>query len=212
MDRAGLDLRLIVITDRRLAAPRSVPEIVRAAVTAGAPAIQLRDKTASARELALMAREIQPITRDHGALLFVNDRLDVALAVRADGAHLGPADLPIAAARSISPPGFLLGYSCDDPGEALQAQRAGADYIGCGALFGTRTKLDVAGEAIGSARLDEVARSVSIPVVGIGGITAANIARVASTGAAGAAVVSAIMTAEDPGRAVKKLLDAFSSR
>jgi thiamine-phosphate pyrophosphorylase len=205
----GLDLRLIVITDRDLAAPRSIVEVVAAAVEAGAPAIQLRDKRATASELAQAARTLLPIVRAAGALLFINDRIDVALAIGADGVHLGPHDLPLEAARRIAPPGFLIGCSTDDPDSARQAERDGASYIGCGAVFGTSTKSDLGAERIGLDRLDEVARAVSIPVVGIGGIDTGNVAGVAATGAAGAAVVGAVMAAEDPAGAVRRLLDAW---
>jgi thiamine-phosphate pyrophosphorylase len=200
------DLRLIVITDRGLAAPRDVMAVVQAALDAGAPAIQLRDKSATAADLLRQARALLPRTRAAGALLFINDRLDVALAAGADGVHLGPDDLPVAAARHIAPPGFLVGCSTDDPEVALRAEADGADYIGCGAVFGTRTKADVGTERIGVQRLDDVAAAVSIPVIGIGGITAGNVADVAASRAAGAAVVGAVMAAADPAAAVTALL------
>ena len=206
--RARPDLRLIVITDARIAAPRLVMDVVRAALRGGAPAIQLRMKDAPARDQLAAAIELRGYTRAAGALLFVNDRLDVALAAGADGVHLGPDDIPVAAARASTPPGFFIGYSTDDPERARDAERDGADYIGCGAVFGTRSK-DVGGEAIGTARVAEVARSAAIPVVGIGGIGTANIAQVAATGAAGAAVIGAVMSAEDPAAAVRELLAAF---
>lgn len=202
---SGPDLRLIVITDRRLAGARSIAAVVRAALSAGASAIQLRDKDATARELAEMTRLLLPLTMAARALLFVNDRLDVALACNADGVHLGPDDVPIPAARRIAPAPFLIGCSTDDPTRARQLERDGASYIGCGAVFGTSTK-DVAGERIGVARLDEVARAVSIPVVGIGGVNAGNIGEIARTHAAGAAVVSAVMEAPDPASATRELL------
>lgn len=204
------DLRLIVITDRDCAAPRRVIDVAAAALRGGAPALQLRDKVATARELAETARALLPIVRAHGALLFINDRLDVAMATGADGVHLGPHDLPVEAARRVAPPDFLIGASTDDPARALELQRAGASYIGCGAVFGTRTK-DVGTERIGLQRLDDVARSVNIPVVGIGGVTPENIADVAATRAAGAAVVSAVMSAEDPEETTRVLLSRMKS-
>lgn len=207
--RTAPDLRLIVITDRRLAAPRTIPDIVRAALDAGAPAIQLRDKTATASELVEMTRLLLPLARAAGALLFVNDRIDVALAAGADGVHLGPDDVPVAAARRIAPPDFLIGCSTDDPARARQLELGGATYIGCGAVFGTTTK-DVGGERIGLARLERVVRSVRIPVIGIGGIDVANIGEVRQAGAAGAAVVGAVMTADDPGAMTSRLLAAFA--
>jgi thiamine-phosphate pyrophosphorylase len=203
---SDLDLRLVVITDADLAAPRRLVDVVRAAVAAGAPAIQLRDKHATPRALAEQAYALLPIVRQHGARLFINDRLDVAMAVAADGVHLGPDDIPVAAARRVAPPELLIGYSADDTVEARQAERDGASYIGCGAVFGTTTKKEVGDEQIGTRRLDEVARAVTIPVVGIGGITVANIGEISATAASGAAVVGAVMAATAPGEAVAALL------
>lgn len=198
-------LRLVVITDRGLAHGRPVMEVVEAALRGGCRAVQLRDKNAPARELLVQARALLQVTRDHGALLFINDRADVALAAGADGVHLGPDDIPVAAVREWVGDRLLIGYSTDDPDRARRARADGADYIGCGAVFGTRTK-DVGGEAIGPERLDALARSVEIPVVGIGGITVANVGEVAATAAAGAAVVGSVMGAPDPEAVVRALL------
>jgi thiamine-phosphate pyrophosphorylase len=204
-------LRLVVITDRGLAAPRPLVEVVSAALAAGAPAIQLRDKHATGAEMLETARELRALTRSFGALLFVNDRLDVALAADADGVHLGPDDLPVSAVRQRVPRSFLVGYSTDDPTEARRAVADGADYLGCGAVYATGSKAD-AGEVIGLARLDEVARAVAVPVVAIGGITPARAPEVAGTGAAGVAVIGAVMKARDPGGAVAALLAPFAAR
>jgi thiamine-phosphate pyrophosphorylase len=206
----ALDLRLIVVTDRSQAAPRAVLDVVRAALAAGAPAIQLRDKEASARELAEAGLALLPHVRAVGARLFLNDRLDVALAVGADGVHLGPDDIPVSAARRIVPGHFLVGFSTDDPDVARDAAAAGASYIGCGAVFGTTTKTDVGTEQIGTGRLDAVARAVGIPVVGIGGIDLSNVAEVAATAAVGAAVVGAVMSAQDIASVVCGLIEPFN--
>jgi thiamine-phosphate pyrophosphorylase len=206
---SALDLRLVVITDRTLAAPAIVSDVIAAALAAGAPAVQLRDKNATARELFDQAVALLPVVCAHGARLFINDRMDVAIAARAHGVHLGPGDLPVAAARRAVPTGFLIGFSTDDPERARNAQRDGADYIGCGAVFGTTSKRDVAGERIGTAQLDRVARAVTIPVIGIGGIDASNVADVAATHAVGAAVIGAVMGSADPASAVRALLAAF---
>ncbi len=201
-------LRLIVITDGGLAAPRSVESVVRLALKAGAPAVQLRQKEASASELLPTAGRLRGLCHQHGALFFVNDRLDVALAAEADGVHLGPDDLPVAAARRIVPPGFLVGYSTDDPAEARRALDEGADYLGCGTVWPTGTKAD-AGEAIGPEGLRQVVEAVPIPVVGIGGITSERAGAIATTGAAGCAVIGAIMAADDPADATRRLLAPF---
>lgn len=204
----ALDLRLIVITDQRIAAPRAVDDVVLAALEAGAPAIQLRDKHATARELYKRALRLKALTTRFGALLFVNDRLDVALAAGADGVHLGPDDIPIAAARRAAPRPFLIGFSTDDPAEAARAVAAGADYIGCGAVFGTSSKADVASERIGPEGVAAVAGAVDVPVVAIGGITTENIHQLADTGAAGVAVIGAVMAAPDPAHATRLLLES----
>lgn len=202
------DLRLIVVTDERLAAPRPLRDVLSAALAAGAPAIQLRMKDAPAGEMAAVGTELRRLTREAGALLFVNDRLDVALSIGADGVHLGPDDLPVAAVRAAVPARFLIGYSTDDPAAARRAAHDGASYIGCGAVFGTVSK-DVGGERIGVARLDAVARAVPIPVVGIGGVDLRNVHEVAASAAAGVAVIGAVMAAPEPAAAVHGLLAAF---
>ena len=204
-------LRLIVITDRRLASPRSVTDVVASALDAGARAIQLRAKDACAATLFDLARALLQLTRPAGALLFINDRADVALAAGADGVHLGPDDLPVAAVRKASRPGLLIGYSTDDPRRAQDAQADGADYIGCGAVWSTGTK-DVGDEKIGLDGLERVAAAVNIPVIAIGGVTALRAREIPRTGATGVAVVGAVMAAEDPGAAVRALLEPFKER
>lgn len=197
------------MTDAALAAPRSVVEVVEAALGVGAPAIQLRNKGESARALHEIGGVIRALTDRSGALFFVNDRLDVALSLGADGVHLGPDDVPVPAARAVSPEGFLIGYSTDDPAEAKRAIGEGADYIGCGAVYRTSTKGD-AGAAIGVEGLGRVARSVDAPVVGIGGIDEGRVAEVAACGAAGVAVVGAVMRASDVATSVRRLLAPWS--
>ncbi|HEX8358757.1 MAG TPA: thiamine phosphate synthase [Longimicrobium sp.] len=206
-----MNLSLIVVTDPGVPAGRTLVDVVRAALRGGAPAIQLRAKDASARDTASLARELLIETRAAGALLFINDRVDVALATGADGAHLGDEDLPLAAARRIVPPGFLLGMSADSVELARQAERDGADYLGVGPVYGTASKAD-AGAPIGTARIAEVAAAVRIPIVGIGGIHPHNFAPVLRAGAAGVAVISAIMHAPDPEAATRALLNSEAQR
>ena len=208
-----IDLRLIVITDAGLAHPRSVTDVVAAALAAGAPAIQLRLKDAPAREIFRQGTALRALTEAAGALLFINDRVDVALAVGADGVHVGPDDLPVhavrAAARAAGRPRLLVGASTDDPATARRLVDAGAHSIGCGAVFGTTSKAEVGDERIGTDRLREVVAAVDRPVVGVGGITPDNVERVAETGAAGCAVISAVMGASDTAEAVRQLLRPF---
>lgn len=198
-------LRLIVVTDPDCGAGRTVMDVIRAALRGGAPAIQLRMKDAPAREMADVARALLAETRAADALLFINDRVDVALAVGADGAHVGQDDLPVAAARAIAPAGFLLGVSAETAELARAAQGDGADYVGVGPVYLTGSKAD-AGDAVGVERIAQVAAAVHIPVVGIGGITIANAPPILRAGAAGVAVISAVMRAADPQAAVRRLL------
>jgi len=201
-------LRVLVLTDRRLAGARDVRDVVGQALEAGARAVQLRNKGDSPRELLAVGRDLRVLTRARGALLFVNDRMDVALALEADGVHVGPHDLPVSEVRRITPSGFLIGRSADEPDVARRAVDDGADYIGCGTVWTTATKAD-AGAVIGIEGLTAVVRAVAVPVVAIGGITVARAVEVARTGAAGVAVVGAVMAAKDPGEAVRGLLEAF---
>ena len=196
---------LMVITHPRPACGRPIEQVVAECVDAGAPAVQLRDKTADSRALTATAARLRAITKSAGAALIVNDRLDVALATGADGVHLGPEDLPVPAARAIAPPDFIIGYSTDDPEEARRAAAAGADYLGVGAVFGTRSKPGLANEAIGPARVRLVREASRLPCLGIGGITLQNAPEVLETGA-GIAVLSTVMSASDPGAVVRELL------
>lgn len=196
----------MVLTDPRPASGRELPEVVAACLDAGVRAIQLRDKTAPAGDLVRTARRLLSLTRPARALLLVNDRLDVALAAGADGVHLGPDDLPVAAARDLAPPRFVIGFSTDDPERAASPELAGADYFGVGAVFGTRTKPGLDDEAIGPDRVAAVLAAARRPCVGIGGIGVDNASSVLATGA-GIAVLSAVMHARDPGVAARGLVD-----
>jgi thiamine-phosphate pyrophosphorylase len=208
-------LRLIVITDEALVRPRALPNVVREALAAGAPTIQLRLKGASARELLVAALTLIPIVRSAGGLFIVNDRLDVALAGGADGVHLGPDDQPVPDARAVAAEtlgaaadGFILGCSVDTADAAARAEAEGADYLGVGAVYATANKSD-AGYVIGLEILQRVVEAVSIPVVAIGGITPERANAVAETGACGTAVIGAVMGSPEPAEAVRALLSPF---
>ncbi len=214
-------LRLIVITDERLARPRSVAEVVEACVDAGATAIQLRDKSEDDGSVLGLARTLRGICSARGALFLVNDRLDIAFSAGAHGVHLGPDDLPPDAARRAvrhlfarggpnrpAPDGFLIGWSTDDPRAAADAASLGVDYIGCGSVFGTSTKREAAGERIGVEGLARVVEASPVPVVAVGGVTPDNAPEALRAGAAGVATVSAVMRAADPGAAVRAFLRA----
>jgi len=199
-------LRLIVITDAQSTIPGDIEARVEQALMAGAPSIQLRDKDRGIRELLPLAQRIRALTRDFDALFFVNDRLDLALAAEADGVHLGPADLPVSAVRAVVPDRFLIGSSVDNPEAARAAVAEGADYLGCGTVWATGSKQD-AGRTVGVEGLRRVVASVDVPVVAIGGINPERARLLPPTGAAGAAVITAVMSAPDPSEAVRLLLD-----
>jgi len=198
-----VDLRLYVITDRVLSG-RSHEAQAEAAIAGGATAIQLRDKTAPARVLVEVGERLAVLCRARGVVFIVNDRADVAMACGADGVHVGEDDLPVAAARRLLGPAKIVGASAGTVEAARRAEAEGADYLGVGAVFSTGTKAD-AGEAIGLEALARIARAVRIPVVGIGGITVENAAAVIRAGAAGVAVVSAVVAQPDIAAAARAL-------
>ena len=185
---------LYVITDAELGGGHLT--IARAALAGGAGILQLRDKSTAPHQLLPIARALRQLTLNAGCLFIINDRLDLAQACGADGVHLGPDDTSLAHARGALGPHALLGASCGTPAEALLAQRNGASYIGAGAVYATGTKLD-AGAPIGLAVLREITRITTLPVAGIGGITAANLGEVLQAGAKMACVISAITAAGD---------------
>jgi len=199
------DWRLYVITaGPAQARGRSHLEIATAAIRGGATAVQLRMKDAPAGAMMDAARAIAAECRDAGVAFIVNDRVDVALAAGAGGAHVGQDDLPAGAARALLGPALLLGVSAATVEEAEAARRAGADYVGVGPAYATATKVD-AGEAVGPARIREIAAACPLPVVGIGGITAENAGAVIRAGAAGVAVITAVTMAGDMTAATRRL-------
>jgi len=192
-------LRLYVITDRRL---RDEIESTRLALEGGATAIQLRIKDAPTLEMVKIGRELRRITQKHNSLLFINDRIDVALAVEADGVHLGPEDMPVSLARKMAP-NLIIGASAHTVEDALKAQKEGADYIGAGSVFPTTTKEDA--KPLGLEGLRRILQAVGIPVVAIGGINHENVREVLKLGVDGIAVVSAIMGAPDIKQATEEM-------
>jgi thiamine-phosphate pyrophosphorylase len=198
------DLLLYLCTDRRLSLGRPIGETVAAAVSGGVTVVQLREKDASSREFYETALELRALTRSLGVPLIINDRLDIALAVNADGLHIGQSDLPLEKARQLVGKSMFIGVSAGTPDKALAAERAGADYIGSGPVYPTGSKADV-GECIGTSGLAELCAAVRIPVVGIGGIKAENAGEVMRAGATGVAVISAIVSQPDIKAAARNL-------
>lgn len=198
--RANIDIRkwyLYVITDTVISHGLSHLEIAERALAGGADVIQLRDKAAGSRELYEVGRQLRELTRAHKVPFIVNDRLDIALAVDADGLHVGQDDLPAPITRRLLGPDKILGVSARNLSEALQACQEGADYLGVGPIFEARqTKAD-AGEPAGIQLIEAVRHNCPVPIVAIGGIHPGNAAQVIQAGADSLAVISAIVAAKD---------------
>jgi thiamine-phosphate pyrophosphorylase len=201
-------VRLMVLTDDALLKGRDAVDVCRRAVAGGATLIQVRSKTRPPVEVAGLARALVaalPVP------VLVNDRVDVALAAGAAGAHLGQDDPPLDRVRPVVPPGFLLGISVGSAAEAARVHDWPADYWSVGPCYATGTKTD-AGAALGVAGFAGLARRApaGVPVVAIGGITAANAAPLVHAGAAGVAVIAAVLGASDPERAARELAAALA--
>lgn len=190
---------LYLVTDRGLSLGRPLAGIVREAAAGGVTCVQLREKDASSRKMLALARELLAVLRPLGIPLIVNDRLDIALAAGAQGVHLGQRDMPLADARRLVPPDFIVGISAESVDDAVAAAAGGASYVAASPVFATPTKTDTA-PALG---LDGVAAlraalPAACPLVAIGGIHVDNAASVVAAGADGLAVVSGIMSAPSP--------------
>lgn len=187
-----------------------MPEAVELALQGGVRAVQLREKDLSSRELFELAIEMRKITSRHNALLFINDRLDIALAVDADGVHLGGESIPLQKARALMGQDRLIGVSCHDPVSAQNAQQRGADFITFGPVYFTPSKAPY-GDPVGAEKVRLVTAALTIPVFGLGGIKDSNVRQVMNAGARGISVISAILAAEDPCHAAEKLMASLSA-
>src|SRR2546422_10076406 len=197
-------------------APRRVPfpalvELVKSALTTGVRLFQLRMKTPHTGEFYDLAAQFCALVRAGGGTFIVNDRVDVAQAVGADGVHLGQEDLPLADARAIVGPDKLIGISTHTMKQALDADAGGADYIGFGPIFPTSTK-EHPDPVVGIAGLREVRAKVRVPIVAIGGITTKNVREVVAAGADCCAVISAVLSASNPGKAMAELVKAIEGK
>ena len=196
---------LVLVTDRNATAGRDLGDVVAAALDAGLPAVQLRDRDLPGRPLLALAERLRLLTARAGALLLVNDRVDVAVAAGADGVHLGGASMPVEVARRLLPPGALVGVSTHAVPEVAAAT---ADFAFFGPVHATPSKAAFRPPQ-GVARLREAVAVARIPVLAIGGITRPHIPDLRAAGAAGVAVIRAILSADDPGSATRALLEAL---
>jgi len=194
-----------LVTEEALSAGRTSEQIAAAALAAGIRIVQVREKEGTARRALEIALGLRAVTRERGALLLVNDRLDLAIAADADGVHLGQDDLPVATARAILGPDALIGLSITDPDQLGAPDVREADYLGVGAVFPTASKSDA--RYTGLELLAAARAAVDLPIVAIGGITAENAAATVRAGADVLAVISAITAAPDPRSAARRLLE-----
>jgi thiamine-phosphate pyrophosphorylase len=200
----AVDFRLYLITDRKVA--RSpLPEAVRLALEGGVRAVQLREKDLPVRELLSLARELRPITREFGAKLFINDRVDVAVAVDADGVHLGHQSIPVGAARKIVGTSMLIGVSTHNMEEAKAAQVGGADFITFGPIFETPSKANLM-HPVGVKGLSSVVSGVEVPIFALGGIKSGLIGDILASGSYGISMISAILGSKDIRKAAETMV------
>ena len=205
-------MKTYLVTQTDLSAGRSTQAVVEAAIAGGVDIVQVREKHATARERLAIARDLREPTAKAGVSLVINDRVDIALAADADGVHLGDSDLPVADARDLLGEEALIGRSVSTVEAAREAERAGADYLGVGAVYTTDSKdVDEDEQAIGLDVVRDITDAVDIPLVGIGGITPENAGDVAAAGADGVAVITAITQADDPQEATQNLATAVES-
>lgn len=209
--KAQPDYSIYLVTDDGCLQGRALIDCVCEALEGGVTLVQYRAKTASSAEMYAEAMQLKALCDSFNVPLIINDRLDIAMAVGAAGVHLGQDDLPCAAARKILGEDYIIGVSAHNPAEAKAALQSGADYLGCGAVFGTATKADV--KKLGTDGLAAICREKGLPVVGIGGVTADNYREVRAAGADGAAIVSGILAQPDiraTVRAIAKISQEFA--
>ena len=204
-----IDYSIYLLTDDTCLQGRPLLACVEEALGAGVTLLQYRSKYKDGGAMYQEALALKELCDRYHVPLIINDRVDVALAVGAAGVHVGQDDLPCRVVRNLVGDDFLIGVSAHNPEEAREAAAAGADYLGCGAVFGTATKAGVG--TLGLERLRSIRQAVSLPIVGIGGVKATNYGQVLATGANGAAIISGILAATDIGGEVAKFLRVKAS-
>lgn len=196
-----IDYGIYLITDSKIAKREDIPNIVEESIEGGCTIVQVREKSSSSLEFYKLAIKIREITKKHEVPLIINDRIDIALAVDADGVHLGQSDIPLKIAKKILPKDKIIGISASNLDDALKAEKDGADYLGVGAVFPTKTKKDT--DYVSLDLLKEIKEKVSIPIVAIGGIKENNVKELENMD--GVAIVSEIMGAKNPKEKTKAI-------
>jgi thiamine-phosphate diphosphorylase len=204
MQKIAVDYSLYLITDRELSMGRLTLSVVQSAVKGGVSCVQLREKNCSTFEFIEQALLLKDFLSDRNIMLIINDNLDVAQSVGADGIHLGQKDTPISMAKKIVGDSMIIGISAECLSDAVWAEKEGADYIGVGPIYSTMTKTDT-GAPLGLEELIQIRKTVKIPIVAIGGLNHTNAEAVIKSGADGIAVVSAIVSSKNPEKAAREL-------
>ncbi|WP_411337948.1 thiamine phosphate synthase [Ruminococcus gauvreauii] len=207
MKKQNIDYTLYLCTDRELMSTETLEEAVEKAIKGGCTVVQLREKHCSSREFYQAAMNIREITRKYQVPLIINDRVDIALAIDADGVHVGQSDLPASVVRSIIGEDKIVGVSAAKVSEAEQAVKDGADYLGVGAMFPTDTKTDA--RPVTMEELRAIRSAADVPIVVIGGINQKTVHHFKDTGIDGLAVVSAVIAAEDIEQAAREMVSKF---
>lgn len=204
----NIDLSLYLVTDNSDDEEKFL-KTIEEAILGGVSIIQIREKTAETLDFYNLALKVKEITTKYNIPLIINDRVDIALAIDADGVHVGQSDMPCDVTRELIGEDKILGVSAATISEAKKAENDGADYIGTGAIFPTTTKKDA--DSVSKKELIEIVNSIDIPVVAIGGINLNNASELKDTGIAGLSVVSVIMNSDNPKLNSQKLLKIFNS-
>ena len=204
-----VDFSLYLVTDRHQTAGRPLLPLIEEALQAGVCAVQLRERYLDTRSLLSLAEALLPVIRRHGASLFINDRIDLAVALGADGVHLRATSLPVRVARGLVGARRLLGVSVHSADEAARAESEGADFAVLGPIYETASKREY-GPPVGLQAVEEASRRCRIPIFGIGGVTPARASDVRRAGAHGVAVISSVLAAASVGSAVRELMTALN--
>jgi thiamine-phosphate pyrophosphorylase len=204
MNKRTLPVGIYALTSELHSRGRTNIEVAGEILAAGVPILQYREKTKKVKEMYEECLLLRAMTQQSGALFIINDHLDLALAVSADGVHIGQGDLPLSKVRELVGPGLIIGVSTHSPAQARAAQDGGADYIGVGPLFATKTKVDVC-DPVGLKYLDYVVKNLDIPFVAIGGVKEHNLAEVMNVGARTVALVTEIVGSPDITGKIKRL-------
>lgn len=208
--KQAVDYTLYLVTNRELMSSKTIEKSVKEAIKGGCTIVQLREKDISSKEFYDIAKSLRKITKKHKVPFIINDRVDIALAVNADGVHVGQSDLSLKDVRKLIGKNKIIGVSCGNLEEAKKAYKDGADYLGVGAVFPTNTKKDA--KDVGIDGLKEIINNIPLPIVAIGGINKENIENLRDINLAGVALVSAIISQKDVKNSAKEIKKIYKNK